>query len=138
MQCEQFLRMTVLNLVDASDAFNSLNRREILHNVSVLCPPLSTVLINTYRAAIRMIVCGSGEILSNEGTIQGDPLSMAMYALAIVPLVHKLKINAPDVKQVWYADGAIGAGSCEKLRQRWDNVERSGSLFGYYPNGAKT
>ena len=64
-------------LVDASNAFNSLNRRAALHNVSVLCPPLSTVLINTYRAAIRMIVPGSGEILSTEGTTQDDLLAMA-------------------------------------------------------------
>ena len=65
-------------------------------------------------------------------------MAMAMYSLAIVPLIHKLKINAPDVKQVWYADDATGAGSCERLRQWWDNVEHSGPLFGYYPNGAKT
>ena len=119
-------------LVDASNAFNSLNRRAALQNVSVLCPPLSTVLINTYRAAIRIIVPGIGEILSTEGTTQSDPLALAMYALAIVPLIHKLKINAPDVKQVWYADDATCAGSCEKLRQWWDNVERYGPLLGYY------
>ena len=124
-------------LVDASNTFNSLNRRAALHNVSVLCPPLSTVLINTYGAAIRMIVPGSGEILSTEGTTHDDLLAMAMYALAIVPLIHKLKINAPDVKQVWYADDATGAGSCGEVRQWWDNVKPSGPLFGYYPYGAK-
>ena len=70
-------------LVDASNAFNSLNRKAALHNVSILCPPLSSVLINTYRAPVRMVVVGSGEISSTEGTTQGDPLAMAMYALAI-------------------------------------------------------
>ena len=104
-------------LVDASNAFNSLIRKAALHNVSVLCPPLSPILINTYRAPVRMIVVGSGEISSTEGTTQGDPLAMAMYALAIVPLIHKLRNNSPEVKQVWYADDAMGAGSCEGLRQ---------------------
>ena len=35
-------------LVDATNAFNSINRKAALHNVSVLCPSLSPVLINTY------------------------------------------------------------------------------------------
>ena len=73
--------------------------------------------MNTYRAPVRMIVVGSGEISSTEGTTQGDPLAMAMYALAIVPLIHKLRNNSPEVKQVWYADVATGAGSCKGLRQ---------------------
>ena len=95
-------------LVDASNAFNSSNRKAALHNVSILCPPLSSILINTYRAPVRMIVAGSGEI-SIEGTTQGDPLAMAMYALAVVPLIHKLRNNSPDVKQVGFTDDATGA-----------------------------
>ena len=90
-------------LVDASNTFN---RKAALHNISILCPPLSLILINTYRAPVRMIVVGSGEILSTEGTTQGDPLAMAMYAVAILPLIHKLRKNLPDVKQVCYADDA--------------------------------
>ena len=125
-------------LVDASNAFNSLNRKAALHNVSVLGPPLSPILINTYRAPVRMIVVGSGEISSTEGTTQGNPLAMAMYALAIVPLIHKLRNNSPEVKQVWYADDATGAGSCEGLRQWWDQIERLGPTFGYHPNAVKT
>ena len=65
-------------MVDASNAFTSLNRKAALHNVSILCPPLSPVLINTYRAPVRMIVAGSGEISFTEGTTQGDPLAMAI------------------------------------------------------------
>ena len=61
----------------------------------MLCPPLSPILINTYRAPVRMIVVGSGEISSTEGTTQGDPLAMAMHALAVVPLIHKLRNNSP-------------------------------------------
>ena len=63
-----------------------------------------------------MIVAGSGEISSTEGTTQGDPLAMAMYALAIVSLIHKLRNNSPDVRQVWYADDDTAAGPCETLR----------------------
>ena len=87
---------------------------------------------------MRMIVAGSGEIASTEGTTQGDPLAMAMYALATVPLIHLLSNNSPDVKQAWYADDATGAGSCEKLRHLWDEIMRLGPAYGYHPKSSKT
>ena len=70
-------------LVDASNAFNSINHKAALHNIAILCPSLSTVLHNTYSAAVRLFVTGEGEIPSTEGTTQGDPLAMAMFALAV-------------------------------------------------------
>ena len=71
--------------------------------------------MNTYRSPIRLYVRGSGEIASTEGTTHGDPLAMAMYALAISPLINKLKQLYPNVKQVWYADDATGATTCTRL-----------------------
>ncbi len=68
-------------LVDDSNAFNSLNRQTALHNIWRLCPSLATVLLNTYRAPSELFI-------SQEGTTQGDPLAMPMYALA---LINKLK-----------------------------------------------
>ncbi len=55
---------------------------------------------------------GSGrlfELLSSEGTTQGCPLAMAMYALALVPLVKEAQ---KQCKQGWFADDATG---CDKL-----------------------
>ena len=37
-------------LVDATNAFNSLNCAVALHNIQQLCPPLAHILINTYRS----------------------------------------------------------------------------------------
>ena len=65
-------------LVDASNAFNSLNRRAALHNIQITCPQFSTILINTYREPSRMIVLGGRDILSAEGTTQGDNLAIFM------------------------------------------------------------
>ena len=76
-----------LLLADASNAFNSLNRQVALHNIQRICPPLSTILINTYRAPTELFVDGD-TILSQEGTTQGDPLAMPMYALATIPLIQ--------------------------------------------------
>ena len=38
---------------------------------------------------------------------QGDPLAMAMFALAMVPLVDKA---SGEVSQIWYADDASARG----------------------------
>ena len=87
-------------LVDASNAFNSVNRQAGRHNISILCLALSMVLHNTYGAPTRLFVTGQGEISSREGTTQGDPLAMSMYALAVVPLIRQLRSAVPDASQV--------------------------------------
>ena len=76
---------------------------------------LAQILINTYQAPVRLFVTGSGEIASTEGTAQGDPLAMAMYTLAITPLIDQLKQSCPEVNQAWYADDITGASTCRGL-----------------------
>ena len=71
------------------DATNSLNRQVTLQNIRRLCPPLATILINTYRTPTELFADGD-TLLSQEGTTQGDPLAMPMYALATIPLIKKL------------------------------------------------
>ena len=66
---------------------------------------------------------------------QGDPLAMAMYALAVLPLIHSAH---PAVSQVWYADDATGVGTCSSLRKWWDTLSKLGPLFGYNPSALKT
>ena len=55
-------------LVDASNAFNRINRQAALHNISMLCSSFSLILQNTYGAPVRLFVVGEGEIPSTEGT----------------------------------------------------------------------
>ena len=43
-------------LVDASNAFNNLNRQAALHNIQVLCPSLPKVLVNTYRIDAQLFI----------------------------------------------------------------------------------
>ena len=49
-QCEGLL------LVNASNGFNRLNRQLALINISLLCPALSRILINTYRSEIELLL----------------------------------------------------------------------------------
>ena len=101
-------------LVDASNAFNCLNRQTALLNIKQLCPTLSKTLINTYRENIQLFIDGE-TILSQEGTTQGDPLAMAMYAVAVTPLIHRLKEE--NTQQVWYVDDATAGGKLTHIRK---------------------
>ena len=78
-------------LVDAANAFNSLNRAVSMHNMQYICPQFATVLINTYRTPSRLFVVNGGEIESSEGTTQGCPLAMPFYGISVTPIINILK-----------------------------------------------
>ena len=71
-ECEAVL------LVDATNAFNSLNRQTALRNIRTLCPLFATPVINIYLETTGLFV-GGEVIKSREGTTQGDPLAMSMH-----------------------------------------------------------
>ena len=122
-------------LVDAINAFNQLYLQAALHNIRYLCPSIATVIINTYREPTDLFVDGNS-ILSQEGTTQGDPLAMPMYALAILPLIRHI---ADNVQEAWYADDATATGSLKNLRTWWDKLVTVGdSSYGYFVNAVKT
>ena len=125
-------------LVDATNAFNCVNRQAALHNISILCPAFSTILNNTYAQPVRLFVVGEGETPSCEGTTQGDPLAMAMYALAVVPLIKRLRVAVPSVGQVWFADDATAVGKLKLLHKWWQILSSLGPNFGYFSNASKT
>ena len=123
-------------LVDASNAFNSLNREAALRNIHIHCPVLAPMLTNMYWTHSMLLIDGN-HILSQEGTTQGDPLAMAMYAIGTLPLIHKLQ-GEGDVTQAWYADDASAGGRTPDLRVWWDSLVSWGPHYGYNPNPGKT
>src|SRR5690242_19563723 len=65
------------------------------------------------------------ELHSREGTTQGCPLAMAMYALALVPLLKEVQSCC---KQAWYADDATGCDTITRLHQ----LCLRGPRYGHY------
>ena len=122
-------------LVDANNAFNNLNRQVALHNISRTCPAIHPALVNAYRKPLCLLVGGQC-LLSQEGTTQGDPLAMAMYSLATLPLIRS--ISDADSRQVWYADAAANGGKLVAVRRWWDQLAEFGPKYGYLPNGCKS
>ena len=124
-------------LIDARNAFNSLNRQVALRNISATCPTLATLAINTYREDIQLFIEGE-TILSSVGTTQGDPLSMAIYAVALMPLIEKVRSSLNEIHQLWYADDAAAAGRLEVLKDWLCGLCRHGPSYGYFINMEKT
>ena len=109
-------------LVDASNALNSLNRAVALHNIRIVCPAVATFVINTYPASARLFVTGGKELVSAEGTTQGDPLAMCLYALSLQPLISRLQAVS-QAKQCWFEDDATGCGSLQNIKVWWDESD---------------
>ena len=113
-------------LVDAANAFNSINRKVFLHNISILCPAISTFVTNCYTTPAQLFVIGGIEIRSNEGTTQGDPVAMAIYAIGITPLIimmiELVTTRCDDIKMMAFADDFSAVGELVSLIQWWTTL----------------
>ena len=138
-------------LVDAENAFNSLNRAAALNNLQYTCPEFFKYVLNTYRIPAELYIANSEEMIySEEGTTQGDTSAMGMYACSLMPLAESLrkvdhedhaahnprKANYP--KQVFYADDAAAAGKVRSILLWWEDLKELGPQYGYYPNPSKS
>ena len=126
-----------LLLVDATNAFNAINRAALLHNVRYICPPMSIYIRNCYKHETRLFISGGGQIKSSEGTTQGDPLAMAAYGIGITPLFQMIR-RGVDIKQVAFADDLAGAQNLVNLKKWWENIEKFGPMLGYFPKASKS
>ena len=127
---------------DPRNAFNSINRT-FLHNVKILCPAIETYINNCYMKPSRLFSTGGKEISSNEGTIQGGPIAMGIYALGLMPLLTSLltsiiSSNTGNLIQVAFADDLTGMGKIHRLIEWWKNVLHYGPYLGFYLDESKS
>ena len=108
-------------LVDADNAFNPINRKVMLHNISITCPLITTFIANCYMEPARLFVVGNHEIKSRESTTQEDPTTMGACALGVTPLIHFLSefifINEHRSKEVAFADNFTIAGKASEIKE---------------------
>ena len=69
-------------LVDALNAFNSINRNTFLHNITIICPPLARYVRNCYYPNTQIFIFGVVELQSMEETTQDDATAMTIYTIA--------------------------------------------------------
>ena len=75
-------------------------------------------MCNCYIVPARPFVLGGKELLFHEGTTQGVPTTMAIYGIALTPLLKHLATCYPerDPKMVAFADDLTSTGRLLKLR----------------------
>ena len=125
-------------LIDASNAFNKMNRLVAMHNIQLTCPAMSTYIINTYRNQPILFIMGGGEIPSKEGTTQGDPLAMPLYSINATSMIQTFRMVVPNVKQAWLADDSAGCGTIANLYELYKHLSSEGRKYGYLLNGQKS
>ena len=102
----------------------------------LLYPLIVPALVNCYRKDAHLFL-GGAVIFSSEGTTEGDPLAIAMFANASVPLMHQLK-GASSVNQIWFVNEATAGGTLQSLKTWSDELEQIGPDFGYFANAPKS
>ena len=124
-------------LVDASNAFNALNRTAATNNMQYVCPPLAKYFENTYREPTDLYVANSEGVIikSSEGFTQGDNIATGGYALSTKPLIDHLR---NIIKQVWFADDSAAGGNLEAVYKWWKELLQVGPKYGYFPNPSKS
>ena len=113
-------------LIDASNAFNRMNRSAALHNIQITCKKMALYVINTYRSPSRLFICGT----------QGDPLTISWYSVNTSIMIQNLRAHCPMVKQVWLADGSSGGGRIAQLYDWYKQMSKKGEKFGHLVKGS--
>ena len=98
MEALEFLtqdaELSGMTLVDSRIGFNDLRRLAMLCTVQHRWPTGARFLFNCYEHWAQLLLHQPGElpvtILSREGFTQGDPLSMVLYGITLVPLAEEL------------------------------------------------
>ena len=124
-----------LLLVNATNAFNSVERVVALWNTRVLWPQYSRFLFNTYLGHDSLLVRdGNTRLLSNEGLMQRDPFSMMLYTITVI---FSLKTSG-NWTQNWYANDSSCVADLPSLKAWFDEVLYTGPNYGYHPEPSKT
>ena len=74
---------------------------------------------------------------SKEGVTQGYPSSMIGYAILILPLIERLKLDHVNGDSIWHADDGNAIGNLDTINSFFKRLCEIGPSFGYYPEESK-
>uniref|UniRef100_A0A1X7TTT9 Uncharacterized protein n=1 Tax=Amphimedon queenslandica TaxID=400682 RepID=A0A1X7TTT9_AMPQE len=70
--------------------------------------------------------------------IQGDLLSMFLYAVGSLLLINAFKLSNHQSTQAWYANDASAVGDLSAIQTWFDSLLILGPKFGYFPEPQKS
>jgi hypothetical protein len=112
--------------VDAANAFNAVSRAEILERVCEHAPPAAR-FVHAICGGQAYVVAGLQ--LSRQGTQQGDPLGMLLFALATQPLVLRIQSECDLELNLWYADNGTVVGSIVEVSKAYNILKDDGPKY---------
>ena len=99
-------------------------------------------MFNCYRHWAQLLLRQPGQplvtILSREGFTQGDPLSMVLYDITLIPLAEELRAANLGLLSPFYADDAAFDGSARRSAQLLKLLMERGPDRGYFLETAKS
>ena len=110
-------------ILDAEGAYNNLNRYGALRIAARDIPDAYQALRKIYEHPIRALYNGK-EFQIEEGTIQGCPLSTAVYDLGIQPLANEMETKG--IRQIWVVDDLAAVGTPEELKKWYNKLSKMG------------
>jgi hypothetical protein len=102
--------------VDLRNAFNSIDRANVLREAALRAPSTFNFLRFAYGAAAPLYV-GSSVIPSATGTHQGCPLGPVGFALGIQPILERIARTGGLVWSSWYLDDGVLIGPTSQVAQ---------------------
>ena len=125
-------------LVDFANAFNSVNREHMFTSIREVLPQISPWMECCYQTP-SLLHLGGSHILSCSGVQQGDPLGPLGFALALHPILIKIRNRLPSLTvNSWYLDDGTLCGSPGDLRTALDIIEEEGPSCGLTLNRSKS
>ena len=118
--------------LDATNAYNSIDRAKTLDNIYAKVPELYIAAYNTYGNT-SYVMLNDERFPVEQGTSQGCPLASSFFNLGIAILIEKLT-EFSELQQIWYADDGILYGHPNIIMKAWNYINTYGKTIGYSPN----
>ena len=124
---------------DARNAFNSVSRDAIRNGLELHFPEQLPFFDLCYQCVGRLRVFRSDLmsfqwVESSEGTQQGDPLGPFYFALALQPILNKVRVQFPEVLVMSYIDDVNLGGYPESVIRAANLLNIESSFIGLQSN----
>ena len=124
--------------VDFANAFNNIDRMQMLAEIRRQCPKASAWAEVCYAQSSHLFF-GNHRLSSSSGAQQGDPLASLLFALTLHPLLLRIKDEHPNLLlHVFFLDDGTFIGTMDDLQSVFDILSKAGPEIGLLLNAAKS